>query len=338
MTPIGRPRGEERDVEPAAGAEAPGRLLVDLGIVEERVDPLGAAGARARGRSSSPPARAASRRSRPRPSPSAASIRSVPSPAGQRDRDQPRADQLAQAPGDQLEQSRELDLARQRRPDLVQRLELDRPARSPPRTGARSRSRPRPGSQASRRAPRPLGVNEPSLLLRQVEVPERTAAKQDRHAEEAAHRRMVGREADGARIVGDRLEPQRPGVGDQRAEDAATARKVADPRRGLGVDAGVDEALEPRPGLGRSRRAPRSARRSGAAAVSASFCSRSSSESSELSAMPASTSPRRRSVSARVLIGPNLSDPRGPSLDRRRQRGYTRHSRRRSSAGRALHS
>ena len=55
-------------------------------------------------------------------------------------------------------------------------------------------------------------VNEPSLLLGQVEVPEGTTAQQDRHAEEAAHRRMVRREADRARIVGDRLEPQRPGV------------------------------------------------------------------------------------------------------------------------------
>ena len=61
------------------------------------------------------------------PSPSAASIRSVPSPAGSAIVTSARADQLAQAAGDQLEQPRQLDLARQRRPDLVQRLELVRP-------------------------------------------------------------------------------------------------------------------------------------------------------------------------------------------------------------------
>ncbi len=57
---------------------------------------------------------------------------------------------------------------------------------------------------------------------------------------------MVGREADRARVVADRLQPQRARVADQGAEDAAAARKVADLGHRLGVDTGVDEALEPR--------------------------------------------------------------------------------------------
>ena len=119
-------RGEERGVEAAAGAEAPGRLLVDLGIVEERVDPLGAAAlqdaAALRARSLELQADDLGR---------ALAVGRLdperPVAGRQRDRHQPRADQLAQPAGDQLEQARELDLARQRRPDLVQRLELNRP-------------------------------------------------------------------------------------------------------------------------------------------------------------------------------------------------------------------
>ena len=122
------PAGDEGNVEAAAGAEPPGRLLVDLGVVEQRIDPLGPAplehpaalrpgplelrahdlvGAAAVGRLD--PQRAVTGR--------------------QRDRHQFRPDQAAQAAGDQLEQARQLDLARERRPDLVQRLELLRPGR-----------------------------------------------------------------------------------------------------------------------------------------------------------------------------------------------------------------
>jgi hypothetical protein len=57
---------------------------------------------------------------------------------------------------------------------------------------------------------------------------------------------MVGRDAERARVVADRLQPQRARVGDQGAEDAAPTREVTDLGHRLGVDAGVDEALERR--------------------------------------------------------------------------------------------
>src|SRR4051794_37138167 len=55
---------------------------------------------------------------------------------------------------------------------------------------------------------------------------------------------MSGREADGARVVRDVVQPQRSRVADEDAEDAASVRRVADlvPRRL--VDARRDEALE----------------------------------------------------------------------------------------------
>jgi hypothetical protein len=69
-------------------------------------------------------------------------------------------------------------------------------------------------------------------LLGQVQVPPRLAADQHRDAEERRHRRMPGGEPVGARMGADVGQPQRPGVGDQHAEHAATARKVADRPRG----------------------------------------------------------------------------------------------------------
>ena len=120
--------GDERDVEAAAGAEASGSFLVDLGIVEERVDAL------------SPAALQHAAALRPCSlelhADDLTGVVAVgcldpqrPVAGGQRDRHQPCADQGAQAAGDQLEQARELDLARERRPDLVQRFELLRPGR-----------------------------------------------------------------------------------------------------------------------------------------------------------------------------------------------------------------
>ena len=165
----------------------------------------------------------------------------------QRDRHQTCVDQAAKAARDQLEQSRELDLARQRSPDLVQRLQLLRP-------GCRRLVQPcvlDRHSRLARQRPDELLVllgERLGLLLGQVEIAERPAAEQDRHTQEAVHRRMVGRKADGARIVADRLQPQRARVGDQGAENAAAAREISDLRNGLLVEAGVDEALEPRTG------------------------------------------------------------------------------------------
>ena len=45
------------------------------------------------------------------------------------------------------------------------------------------------------------------------------------------------------------MQPQRPGVADEHAEDPAAARQVADPRMRVLVDAVREEALELRPGL-----------------------------------------------------------------------------------------
>ncbi len=62
------------------------------------------------------------------------------------------------------------------------------------------------------------------------------------------HRRVVAREADRARIVREVVQSQRPGFADQDAEDAAPARKVTDRRVRLRVDPGGQEALERLPG------------------------------------------------------------------------------------------
>ena len=56
---------------------------------------------------------------------------------------------------------------------------------------------------------------------------------------------MSRREADGARIIGDVVEADRPGVVDQRAQHAATLGQVADGGHLLGRHAHVDELLEP---------------------------------------------------------------------------------------------
>ena len=111
-----------------------------------------------------------------------------------------------------------------------------------------------------------------ALLLGQVEVAVGDAAQQDRHAEERAHRRMAGREADRARVLGQVVQAQRLRVADQHAEDAAPARQVADRRVRLRVDAGGDEALELVSRRGRSRRARRSGRPVSSAAVSTRRC------------------------------------------------------------------
>ncbi len=57
---------------------------------------------------------------------------------------------------------------------------------------------------------------------------------------------MTGREADRARIRVEVVEPQVASVSDQRAEDAAAARKLPDRSPRLVVDAVGDEALQVR--------------------------------------------------------------------------------------------
>ena len=82
------------------------------------------------------------------------------------------------------------------------------------------------------------------LFLGQVEIPERDSPRHHRHAEEAVHRRMVGREADRSRIARQVVEAQRPRVGDQHTEDPPAPGKVADRDPGGLVEAMGDEALE----------------------------------------------------------------------------------------------
>ncbi len=235
MTPIGRPRGQERDVEPAAGAEAPGRLLVDLGIVEERVDPLGAAALSTRplfepARSSCiPTISAAPRRRRPRsgasPSPAGSAIVTSRAPISSRRRraisSSRRASSISLASavptsfsasswrrprGRRLVEARVLDrdrgLARKRLDELLV-------------VGGESR---RPASRSGRGCRR-----------------QRRAAGSARRGSRASADGWAG-----SRPSADRrrsLEPQRAASRDQRAEDAAPARKVAEvevKRRGDG--------------------------------------------------------------------------------------------------------
>ena len=234
---------------------------------------------RPRGRRASESTRSARRRSSTRPlfeparsscrptisphrSPSAASIRSVPSSAGSAivTRRAPISPRRRRAISSSSRAS-SISLA-SARPDLVQRLELVGPRG---RRLVQARILDRDRGLARERLDELLvaGGERALLLLGQVEVPEGTAAQQDRHAEEAAHRRMVGREADRARIVRDRLEPQRAGVGDQGAEDAAAARQGADLRPPCRRRSRCGGSARAPFRTGRSRRGRRSGRRSG---------------------------------------------------------------------------
>ena len=94
-----------------------------------------------------------------------------------------------------------------------------------------------------------VGEAPAALLLGEIQVSVRDSTKQDRHAEEALHRRMVSGKPNGARVVAEAVESQGLGVADQHAEDAASAREVADRGVRLGVDTRRQEALEGRPGL-----------------------------------------------------------------------------------------
>ena len=91
-------------------------------------------------------------------------------------------------------------------------------------------------------------VKSPPCLLRQVEVAVGDPAQRDRHAEERVHRRMAGREADGARILGEIVQAQRVGIADEDAEDPAAGRQVADGGLRLRVDPRRQEPLEARAG------------------------------------------------------------------------------------------
>ena len=81
--------------------------------------------------------------------PATAANRRVVAAARQRERDDPRAEQLAQAADDEVEQPLEIGLGRERVADLVQRLRAGATSGSTPRRGARSRSPPPPGRRGA---------------------------------------------------------------------------------------------------------------------------------------------------------------------------------------------
>ncbi len=178
--------------------------------------------------------------------PSPATVRMTRSPPGRRhrDHDEPGFHQLAQPRGDELEQLGQLDLRDERVDDLVQGLELGQPA---------GRRFVQPGvldgdgglgREHLRQLLVLLGERPSTGLLRQVEVPVGDAAEENGHSEEGLHRRVIGREPDRVRILAEVVEPKRPRIRYEQAEDAAPAREIADRSLRLGVDSGDDESLE----------------------------------------------------------------------------------------------
>ena len=91
-----------------------------------------------------------------------------------------------------------------------------------------------------------LGERFAAGLLGQVEVAEDGAPDPDRDAEERGHRRVVGREADRLRMGRQVGHPDRLGLVDQQAEDAAPAWQVTDQPVLLLADPGGHE-LHQRP-------------------------------------------------------------------------------------------
>ena len=69
-------------------------------------------------------------------------------------------------------------------------------------------------------------------LVGEVEVADRRALDRHGHAEERAHRRMVGREAELSRVRGDVADAERPALADDQAEQAVTRRQRPDRARG----------------------------------------------------------------------------------------------------------
>ena len=101
---------------------------------------------------------------------------------------------------------------------------------------------------------RPIGKNHSSLLvglcelatrlLGQVQVAPRLPADHDRHAQEAAHRRMPRREPVAARMLAHVGEAQRLRMLDQRTKNTSSARQVPDRPVGRLIDARCQELLK----------------------------------------------------------------------------------------------
>ena len=146
---------DQRHVERRGRLDQPRRGLVDLGVVDQRVDALGAAAARASGRPSSAPRRAAGRRASPPFSPLAAStVELAPVRGREQDQDDARVEQLAQPRRRELEQLRELRSPSRAPPRPRSATRAAATTAAPPRTGGRSRSRPPPARRAAGRSPR----------------------------------------------------------------------------------------------------------------------------------------------------------------------------------------
>ena len=239
-------RGRHR--QPHELCQLAGEVLVDLGIVDERVDP-----------ERPPPGE---RPARHRPDDGNGHAHGLgeivvvvggldPKLAvgrGKGDEHGPGADELAETTADQLEHPREVEIGDERLADLLHRLELSHPPRERlVETCVLDRHRGLRGEH-DRDLLVLLGEVRVALLLRQVEVSVDRSAQEDRHAEEGLHLGMARREADRARILAEVVEPKRPGVLDESAEDPPADGQVTDLLRCGLVEATVDEALEPFPG------------------------------------------------------------------------------------------
>ena len=224
-------------------AEATCGLLVDLGILEHRVDPLAVAALQH-------PARLRAGEVEPHADDAVGAFALRRRDAkrltglGQRDQHQACVDELAHAAGDEREERFQVELGYERVRDLVQRLELTEPA-------GRRLVEPRVLDRDRRLRGEELGQLlvlgrevVACLLLGEIEVPVRHSPQEDRDAQERLHRRVVPREADRARVLGEVVQAQRPRLAYENAQDAAPSRRVSDGSSGLLVHAGGEEALE----------------------------------------------------------------------------------------------
>jgi hypothetical protein len=82
-------------------------------------------------------------------------------------------------------------------------------------------------------------------LLCEVDVAEDLPARLHGRAQERLHRRVVGREADMARIPGDVWQPQRLGISNQHAKDSLADRERSNRPPLLNRDAGRNEVQQP---------------------------------------------------------------------------------------------
>ena len=201
---------EERHEEAGPRAHRPPGFLVDLEVLDHRVDSLAAtpiehaAGLRAACRSSTVPTSSSA------PSPATVRMTRSPPGAGIAITTSLAFTSSRKTRGDELEQLGQLDLRDERVDDLVQRLELGQPAsRRFVQAGVLDGDGGL-GRQHLRELLVLLGERPSAGLLRQVEVPVRHAAEEDWHSEEGLHRRMIGREPDRVGVLAEVVEPKGP--------------------------------------------------------------------------------------------------------------------------------